>query len=143
MNLIKHTILYIIVPISLIGCMSKNNNKPDSYKLAEKEVKQQVKKSHQGTIMFIVRLKTKLTEEELVRRAKERVPQFRALPGLIQKYYIKTKNPGEFGGVYIWDSMESFKKYKESDLVKSIAAAYEVTEPPSTELIDLMFELRD
>lgn len=143
MKLIKHTLLYIIVLISVIGCMNKGDNKTDTDKLAEKEVKQQVKISQQGTIMFIVRLKTKLTEEELVLRAKERAPQFRALPGLIQKYYIKTKNSGEFGGVYIWDSMESFKKYKESDLVKSIAAAYEVTEPPTTELIDLMFELRD
>jgi heme-degrading monooxygenase HmoA len=143
MKLIKHTLPYIIVLIFFIGCTSKNDNKTDSDKLAEKEVKQQVKTSQQGTIMFIVRIKTKLTEEELVRRAKERAPEFRALPGLIQKYYIKTKNPGEFGGVYIWDSMESFKKYKESDLVKSIAAAYEATEAPSTELIDLMFELRD
>ena len=143
MKLIKHTLFYIIVLISFIGCMNKNDNKTDTDNLVEKEVKQQVKTSQPGTIMFIVRLKTKLTEEELVRRAKERAPQFRALPGLIQKYYIKTKNPGEFGGVYIWDSMESFNKYKESDLVKSIAAAYELTEPPSTELIDLMFELRD
>ena len=143
MKLIKHTLPYIIVLISFIGCTGKNDNKTDSDSLAEKEVKQQVKTGQQGTIMFIVRIKTKLTEEELVRRAKERAPEFRALPGLIQKYYIKTKNPGEFGGVYIWDSMESFKKYKESDLVKSIAAAYEATEAPSTELIDLMFELRD
>ena len=143
MKLIKHTLPYIIVLISFIGCTSKNDNKTNSDKLSEKEVKQQVKTSQKGTIMLIVRIKTKLTEEELIRRAKERAPEFRALPGLIQKYYIKTKNPGEFGGVYIWDSMESFKKYKESDLVKSIAAAYEATEPPSTELIDLMFELRD
>jgi len=143
MKLIKHTFPYIIALIFFIGCTSKNSNKTGSDELVEKEVKQQVKPSQQGTVMFIVRLKTKLTEEELIRRAKERAPQFRALDGLIQKYYIKTKNPGEFGGVYIWDSMESFEKYKESDLVKSIAASYEVTEAPTTELIDLMFELRD
>ena len=143
MKLIKYTLLYSIVLISFIGCTNKNDNKTGSDKLVEKEVKQQVKTSQQGTVMFIVRLKTKLTEEELIRRAKERAPDFRALPGLIQKYYIKTKNPGEYGGVYIWDSMESFQTYKESDLVKTIAASYEVTEAPTTELIDLMFELRD
>jgi heme-degrading monooxygenase HmoA len=143
MNLIRQVLPLLLILITFIGCTSKDDSKTDSDKLAGKEVKQQVKSNQQGTIMFIVRLKTKLTEEELIRRAKERAPEFRALPGLIQKYYIKTKNPGEYGGVYIWDSMESFKMYKESDLVKSIAAAYEVTEAPSTELIDLMFELRD
>lgn len=143
MKLIKQAFPLFILLITSIGCTSKIDNNTGSDKLAGKEVKEELKTSQQGTIMFIVRLKTKLTEEELVRRAKERAPEFRALPGLIQKYYIKTKNPGEYGGVYIWDSMESFKKYKESDLVKSIAAAYEVTEAPSTELIDLMFELRD
>ena len=103
----------------------------------------ETKTSQRGTIMLIVRGKTVLKEEEMERRMKERTPLFKALPGLIQKYYIKTRNPGEFGGVYIWDSMESFKKYKESDLVKTIAASYELTEAPSTELIDIMFELRD
>lgn len=99
--------------------------------------------SKKGTIMFIVRGKTELSEAELERIMKERAPQFQALSGLIQKYYIKTKNPGEFGGVYIWDSIASFQAYKESDLVKSIAEAYQLTEKPSTELIDIMFELRE
>ena len=103
----------------------------------------QAETNQQGTIMLIVRGKTELTEQEIERRMKERAPQFKALSGLIQKYYIKTNNPGEFGGVYIWDSMESFKEYKKSDLVKTIAAAYELTEAPTTELIDIMFELRD
>lgn len=143
MKLIKHTLPYIIALIFFIGCTSRNENNTDSDKLPEKEVNQQIKNFKKGTIMFIVKIKTNLTEEELIRRAKERAPEFRALSGLIQKYYIKTKNPGEYGGVYIWDSMESFKKYKESDLVKSIGATYEATEVPSTELIDLMFELRD
>ena len=54
--------------------------------------------------MQIVRLKSELTEEELLKTAKQREPQFKAIPGLIQKYYIKSGTDGEYGGVYIWDS---------------------------------------
>ena len=96
-----------------------------------------------GTIMLIVKAKTELPDEEFLKIAKDREPQFAAIPGLIQKYYIKTKTPGEFGGVYIWDSVESLQKYKESELAATIAKAYKTIGPPSTEIIDIMFELRE
>lgn len=95
-----------------------------------------------GTIILVVKAKTNLSEEEILKIAEERAPQFRAIPGLIQKYYIKTKTPGEYGGVYIWDSMESLKKYKESELAATIQKAYQTIEPPTTEIIDILFELR-
>ena len=57
--------------------------------------------------MQFVRLKTTLYEEELLKVAHEREPQFKAIPGIVQKYYVKLGAPGEFGGVYIWDSPES------------------------------------
>jgi heme-degrading monooxygenase HmoA len=96
-----------------------------------------------GTIIQIVRAKTELSEEEFFRIAKEREPQFKAIPGLIQKYYIKTKTPGEYGGVYIWDSIESLHKFKESDLAATIGEAYKTIEPPSVEIVDILFELRE
>ena len=92
--------------------------------------------------MLIVKARTVLSEEEFLKIAKEREPQFAAIPGLIQKYYINTKIEGEFGGVYVWDSMESLKKYKESELASTIAKAYKTIEPPSTEIIDILFALR-
>ena len=61
MKLIKLTLICIIVLISFIGCTNKKDNNTGSDKLAEKEVKQQVKTRQQGTVMFIVKLKTKLT----------------------------------------------------------------------------------
>ncbi|WP_430817912.1 YdhR family protein [Carboxylicivirga sp. RSCT41] len=143
MKLINCSLSYIVLILTLISCTGKIDNKTKSDQLAKNKVTQQTETKQKGAIMLIVRGKTKLTEEEIELRMKERAPRFRELSGLIQKYYIKTKNPGEFGGVYIWDSMESFTKYKESDLVKTIAAAYELTETPSTELIDIMFELRE
>ncbi len=68
-----------------------------------------------GTILQMVRFETELPEEELYRVAREREPQFRALTGLLQKYYLKL-GPREYGGVYIWDSAESLQAYRDSDL---------------------------
>jgi heme-degrading monooxygenase HmoA len=92
--------------------------------------------------ILIVKAKTELSEEEFLRIAKNREPEFKAIPGLLQKYYIKTNNPGEYGGVYIWDSMESLKKFKESALAASIGKSYNTLEPPTTEIADILFPLR-
>lgn len=93
-------------------------------------------------ILQFIRLKSELPQDELLRRAEERKPQFEAIPGLIQKYYVKTNVPNEYGGIYIWDNMQSIQAFRESDLAKSIPAAYETIEVPNIELMDLMFQLR-
>jgi len=93
-------------------------------------------------IIQIVSLKTALSEDELVAIAHERAPQFRALPGLVQKYYVRRGAEGEFAGVYIWDSMESLEAFRASDLAKSIATAYQVVEPPVIEVGEVLFPLR-
>jgi heme-degrading monooxygenase HmoA len=93
--------------------------------------------------MQIVKIKTDLSEEEMMKKARERKPQFEALPGLIQKYYIKLGKEGEYGGVYIWDSAESLQSYKESELASTISKSYQVTEVPSVEVSDILFQLRE
>ncbi len=94
-------------------------------------------------IVQSVRLKSNLPEDELLKRAHERKPQFEAMPGLIQKYYMNLPEEGEYMGFYIWDSMESLLAFRETDLAKSIPAAYEVVEPPKIEVSQMMFQLRD
>lgn len=94
-------------------------------------------------ILQIIKLKSNLPQEELLKRAKEREPQFKAIPGLIQKFYVKTKKDGEYGGVYVWDSTESLKSYRESDLAKSIPGAYEINEAPNIEIMNILFQLRN
>lgn len=96
-----------------------------------------------GTIMLSVRFKTKLSEAELYKVAKEREPLFRAIPGIIQKYYLKLAGDNEYGGVYIWDSMESLQAYRTSELAASIPEAYQVVEPPKVEVMDILFALRE
>ena len=93
-------------------------------------------------IIQIIKLKTNLAEEELLKRAREREPQFKAIPGLLQKYYVKIGESGQYGGIYVWDSPESLKSYRESDLAASIPEAYEIIEAPNIELLDVLFQLR-
>ena len=54
----------------------------------------------QPKIMLVVRnLKSDLPFEELKRRYEERMPQFRALPGLVQKYYSHDAQTGDVAGM--------------------------------------------
>jgi heme-degrading monooxygenase HmoA len=94
-------------------------------------------------IMLIVRgLKSKLSREEFERRYKERLPQFREVAGLVQKYYAYDESTGEWAGIYLWGSEESLAEYLESDLRKSIPTAYELTEPPRLERFRIVDVLR-
>lgn len=93
-------------------------------------------------IIQTVKFKTALSKEEVWAKAKERLPQFQAIPGLLQKYYIKLDQPNHYGGVYIWDSKESLSAYRNSDLAKSIPKAYQVVGTPSIEITEVLFPLR-
>ena len=93
-------------------------------------------------IIQIIKLKSDLPEDELLRRAKEREPQFKAIPGLLQKYYVKIGSAGQYGGIYVWDSPESLKSYRESELAASIPKAYEIIDAPDIEILDVLFQLR-
>ena len=64
-------------------------------------------------LVQIIRLKSKLPEKELLIRAKEREPSFKALSGLLQKYYVR------------------------------LEAEYEILEPPTVETLGMLFKLRD
>ena len=45
-------------------------------------------------IIQIVQLGTDLSEDDLLEIALQRAPQFRAVPGLVQKYYVVGKGRG-------------------------------------------------
>ncbi len=93
-------------------------------------------------IQFI-KLKSNLPEQELLEKAREREPQFKALPGLLQKYYVKMEQPGHYGGIYVWDSKESMAAFRQSDLAAGIPEAYQIIEPPEIEMMEMIFKLRD
>lgn len=94
-------------------------------------------------VLQFVKLRTSLSHEDLMRTARERAPEFRAIDGLVQKYYVRMDATGQVGGVYLWDSAESMAAFRESKLAKTIAEAYQVVEPPEVEIAEVLFPLRE
>jgi heme-degrading monooxygenase HmoA len=94
-------------------------------------------------IIQIVKFETELSFEDVLNVAHERAPEFRKFSGLLQKYYVRTNVPNQYGGVYIWESLDSMKEYRESDLAASIPQAYKVLGPPEIEVYEVAFSLRD
>ena len=97
----------------------------------------------QPTYAVLVRLRSELDRDEIERIMKERAPDFRALEGLVQKYYLQGPEPGEYGGFYLWRSLEDVVEYRESELAATIAAAYEGVGEPSVEVFNVVMPLRD
>lgn len=94
-------------------------------------------------IVQFVQFETALTEEEVVAVANARLPQFRAIPGLVQKYYLKLDKPNHYGGFYIWESREALMAFRESELAKTIPSAYRVVGAPDVDIHQLLFPLRE
>ena len=94
-------------------------------------------------IIQVIKFNSELSEEAILKIAKEREPQFKSIPGLLQKYYVKPGKSGQYGGVYVWDSKESLEAYRASDLASSIPIAYEIVDAPDVEIMDVLFRLRE
>ena len=94
-------------------------------------------------IIQIVKFESELSHHELLTVAESRIEQFRAMPGLIQKYYTKLDQSGYYAGVYVWDSIESMQAFRETDIAKSIPTVYKVKGQPSIEVMNCLFPLRD
>jgi len=94
-------------------------------------------------LALLVRLKSRLPFDEAMKIVNERAPEFRALAGLQQKYYLHDAATGEFGGLYLWESQDAFDEYRESELRASIAKAYQAEGEPHVEVYRVIKTLRD
>ena len=94
-------------------------------------------------IILSVKFKSALSNNDVMRIVVERAPSFRALPGLIQKYYGHEKDTGEFTGIYIWDSEQSLRAFRESELARTIPEAYQVEGEPRIEIFEVPLVLRN
>lgn len=93
-------------------------------------------------IIQFVQFETTLTEDEAIAVASARAPQFRAIPGLVQKLYLKLGKPNHYGGFYIWRSREDMLAFRQSDLAKTIPEVYKVVGAPDIDIYELLFPLR-
>ena len=85
---------------------------------------------------------SKLSHDEIVEIMRQRAPEFRALDGLEQKYYLHNPATGEYGGFYVWRSLDDVVAYRESDLAASIAAAYQGVAAPEVTVFEIVMPLR-
>lgn len=93
-------------------------------------------------LVLHVRFRSDLSLEEVTAVMEERAPEFAALDGLIQKYYLQDARTGEYAGLYLWASEETFAAYRDSALRASIAAAYRTEGEPRIEVYRVLRPLR-
>jgi quinol monooxygenase YgiN len=94
-------------------------------------------------LALLVRVKSRLQFDEIMKIVNERAPEFRALAGLQQKYYLQDSATGEMGGLYLWESQEALDAYRESELRASIAKAYQAEGEPRIEVFRVIKTLRE
>jgi len=97
----------------------------------------------QPEVILLVRFKSKLSLCDVSAVVENRAPEFRALKGLQQKYYLHDAESGEYAGLYLWDSAESLAAYRESELRKTIVEAYQVVGTPRIEVFRVTKSLRE
>lgn len=93
-------------------------------------------------LVLLVRFKSALSLDEIKQVLVDRAPEFRALEGLQQKYYLQDPGSGEVAGLYIWNTRGDLDEFVQSELRASIAAAYQVVGEPRIEVYDVLMPLR-
>jgi hypothetical protein len=91
-------------------------------------------------VILYVRVKSKLDMDELEPRVLERRPRFREVPGLIQKIYGRDDSTGDVCGIYFFEDQASLDNFRETELAKTIASAYEAVEV-RREVYDVLYPL--
>lgn len=94
-------------------------------------------------LIHMIKFKSALSRDEVLKVANERKPDFLDVPGLVQKYYVTLNEPDSYAGIYVWDSREAMDAYRQSDLAAGIPAAYKVVGQPEIEILDVIMPLRD
>ena len=92
-------------------------------------------------IIKTLRYKSGLSHDEIDRHFRERSERYRAVPGLIQKYYVKFPDTEEYGGICMWDSQDSLDSWRAGNLSGTLAKTYKVEGEPSREFAEVMLVL--
>ncbi|MGD8803031.1 MAG: YdhR family protein [Gammaproteobacteria bacterium] len=92
-------------------------------------------------VILYVRVKSDLDPEELERRLNERKPRFLQVPGLVQKIYGRDDVSGDVCGIYFFENQEALNAFRETELARTIPAAYEATDI-RREVYEVLYPLR-
>ena len=97
----------------------------------------------QPAVIMRVRFKSALTLDQVREIAEQRAPEFEALGGLQQKYYLQDTVSGEYAGLYVWDSAKDLAAFRDSELQASIGKAYQAEGEPDIEVYRVIKALRN
>jgi len=98
---------------------------------------------NQPSLILLVKFKSLLSFEEVIKVVDSRIDEFRALKGLQQKYYLQEPSTQEYAGLYLWESKEDFFAYRNSELRATIAKAYQTEGEPRIEVFNVVKPLRE
>lgn len=87
--------------------------------------------------LLIFLFKNGLSMEEIMKTSENRAEQYRKVQGLLQKFYVTDPSSGHVGGVFVFDSKENLKAFRDSELAKSTGAAYKFIEPPNVRALEI------
>lgn len=99
-------------------------------------------KSRSSAFVHIVKFKSLLPDSLVFDVIEKRKTAFMAVPGLVQKYYLRDSQTQEFCGVYLWATKQDYLNFKATDLAKSAAQAYQIEGNARVELFDMIYPLR-
>ena len=89
--------------------------------------------------MWIVsmRFRSPLPVDELHRLSRESIPKFRALPGLDQKFYVRSDDTGLVGGVYLFESEQAARDYVAGPIVAAVPQRFQVEGEVAVEVLEV------
>jgi heme-degrading monooxygenase HmoA len=93
-------------------------------------------------IVSLVRFTSRLSDDQVQAAFEWRADSYRDVPGLLEKRYLRFRDTGEFGAIYVWESEEALARFRETDLARTIPSVYEVEGLPSSELADVCLVVR-
>src|SRR5437588_4715706 len=93
--------------------------------------------------ILLVKFHSGLSHGEVVRNLEERLTLFRAVPGLIQKNYARETATGDYVCVYLFESEQTLRDYRASDVARSIPGVYQVQGTPRIEEFELLFPMNE
>ena len=88
-------------------------------------------------IVSLVRFKSKLSVDAVQATFEERADRYLNVPGLVEKIYLRFRESGEFGAVYVWESEKALMDFRQTELARTIPDVYKVEEAPLAELADV------
>jgi hypothetical protein len=66
-----------------------------------------------AVVVSVVRFRSMLSDDEVQEAFERRAERYRRAPGLVQKIYLRFRETGEFGAIYVWETEESLREFRE------------------------------